>query len=389
MRDGSMNDRILTTHVGSLPRGELLTDLLIRDERGESIDRPALEQAIRAGMRDVIQAQVEAGIDIINDGEQSRPGFQTYVVERMEGFGGESRRPRPRDYLEFPIWASRAGRRFTQLARVSNAPKCIGEVRYTALDAAIAECEGVRNTVQEFTGRYVDRFMTAASPGIIATTMLNEHYETHERYVFALAREMKAEYEAIVHRGFILQIDAPDLAMERTMLYQDQTLPEFLSLAEIHIAALNEAILNIPFDRLRMHVCYGNWEGPHTHDVPLIDILPIITQARVGGLSVEFANPRHQHEYGALRQIKLPDQMVLIPGVVDSTTNYVEHPQVIKNRILEAVAAVGDRSRVIAGMDCGFGTFAGYEFVAPDVVWAKFRACAEGAAMASRHLWGR
>ena len=232
-----------------------------------------------------------------------------------------------------------------------------------------------------------DAFMTAASPGIIATTLMNAHYDSHEAYVFALARQMKKEYERIA-RDFVLQIDAPDLAMERTILFQDKSVPEFLAIAEMHVAAINEAVSGIPRDRIRVHCCWGNWEGPHVDDVPMAEVLPLLYGAKVGALSIEFANPRHQHEYAALRRAKLPPEFLLLPGVIDSTTNYVEHPEVIANRICEAVDAVGDRSRVIASSDCGFGTFAGDEMVAEDVVWAKLKSCCEGADIATKRLWG-
>jgi 5-methyltetrahydropteroyltriglutamate--homocysteine methyltransferase len=231
--------------------------------------------------------------------------------------------------------------------------------------------------------------MTAASPGIIATTMLNSHYDSHEAYVFALAREMRKEYQLIVDRDLVLQLDAPDLAMERTIMFQDKSTQEFLEIAEMHVAALNEALQGIPKDKVRLHCCWGNWEGPHANDVPLADVLPILVQANVGALSVEFANPRHQHELKLLKGYGFPTDKILIPGVIDSTSNYVEHPELVAERIFDAVAAIGDRSRVIAGVDCGFGTFTGYEFVAGSVVWAKLRALSEGAALASKRLWGR
>jgi 5-methyltetrahydropteroyltriglutamate--homocysteine methyltransferase len=229
-------------------------------------------------------------------------------------------------------------------------------------------------------------FMTAASPGIIATTLLNAHYDSHEAYVFALAREIAKEYQLIA-RDFILQIDAPDLALERTTLFQDKTVPEFIEIAEMHVAALNEALAGIPKERVRLHCCWGNWEGPHVHDVPLADVLPLISRANVGALSLEFANPRHQHELKSLGSGRFPADMILLPGVIDSTSNYVEHPELVADRICAAVAAVGDRSRVIAGVDCGFGTFTGYEYVAASVVWAKLRALSEGATLATRRLW--
>jgi 5-methyltetrahydropteroyltriglutamate--homocysteine methyltransferase len=229
--------------------------------------------------------------------------------------------------------------------------------------------------------------MTAASPGIVATTLLNAHYDSHEAYVFALAREMRKEYELIA-RDFLLQIDAPDLAMERGVLFQDKTNAEFVAIAEMHVAALNEALADVPPERVRLHCCWGNNEAPHTHDIPMREILPVLYSAKVGALSIEFANPRHQHEYAAFKQAKLPDRFVLLPGVIDSLTNFVEHPEVVANRLCEAVDAVGDRERVIAGTDCGFGTFASYEFIAEDIVWAKLAALADGAKLATKRLWG-
>ncbi|HKU99005.1 MAG TPA: cobalamin-independent methionine synthase II family protein [Vineibacter sp.] len=381
-------DRILTTHVGSLPRSASLTDLLIRQERNELIDEAQLVRETEAAVADVVHRQIGAGVDIINDGEQPRVGFQTYVPQRMKGFGGASSRPMPTDYAEFPGFAKAMAARFTRRSKVRDAPQAVADVRYEDLTAAEQECALFEGASAGHAGQYVERFMTAASPGIIATTMLNAHYDSHEKYVFALAREMKKEYELIVARGFILQLDAPDLAMERVVLFQDKPLAEFLAVVELHIAAINAALADIPRDRVRLHCCWGNWEGPHVHDVPVGEILPLLYQARVGGLSLEFANPRHQHEYAELKRQKLPAEMVLLPGVLDSTTNYVEHPEVVANRICEAVDAVGDRTRVIASTDCGFGTFAGYEFVAADVVWAKLQAAAEGARIASNRLWG-
>lgn len=379
--------RILTTHVGSLPRDAALSDLLIRQERGEAIDRAALDAAIARAVDAVVVGQIDAGIDVINDGEQPRVGFQTYVPQRMQGFAGESRRSRPADYLAFPEFARRAVTRFGARSKVANAPMAVAEVVYRDLGPAIAECDVFDRATASHQGRFVERFMTAASPGVVATTMQNAHYESHEAYVFALARELGKEYRLIVERGYVLQIDAPDLAMERTMMFQDKPLAEFLAAIEIHVAALNAALDGIAPERVRLHCCWGNWEGPHVHDVPLADILPVIAQAKVGALSLEFANPRHQHEYAALKHLGLPRNMLLLPGVIDSTTNYVEHPDVVANRICEAVAAVGDRERVVASCDCGFGTFTGYEFVAPDVVWAKLRALRQGAEIASRRLW--
>jgi 5-methyltetrahydropteroyltriglutamate--homocysteine methyltransferase len=230
--------------------------------------------------------------------------------------------------------------------------------------------------------------MTAASPGIIATTLLNAYYNSHESYVLALARQMKKEYEFIHSKGLILQLDCPDLAMERTFLFQHEPLLRFQKIVETHIEAINLATENIPAERIRLHVCWGNYDGPHNHDVPLEDILPTLYQAKVGALSLELANPCHQHEYRVLKKYPLPDSMLLLPGVIDSTINYIEHPEVVADRIMQVVEAVGDKSRVIASTDCGFGTFAGWEMVAESVVWAKMRALKEGAEIASSRLWG-
>ena len=382
-------DRILTTHVGSLPRSPVLTDLLIRQEACEAIDTTQLAAEAEAAVRHVVERQTEAGIDIGNDGEQPRVGFQTYVPQRMTGFGGESKRPFMRDFAEFPTFMELFRRRLTRYSKVRNAPQAVAEVRYEDLSAAREEIGLFERVMAGAPRQFAERFMTAASPGIIATTMLNAHYDSHEAYVRAVAREMRKEYEAIHAAGLLLQIDAPDLAMERNTLFQDRTEREFLDIAAMHIDALNGALENIPRDRVRLHCCWGNNDAPHIHDIALAAILPELYQAKVGALSIEFANPRHQHEYDALRQHKLPPDMLLLPGVLDTTTNIVEHPQVVARRLVEAVEVVGDRERVIASTDCGFGTFAGYEFVAEEVVWAKLTSAAEGAAIASQKLWGR
>ena len=383
------DERILTTHTGSLPRSALLSDLLVRQEAGEAIDLALLARETEANVMRVIERQAAAGVDIGNDGEQPRVGFQTYVVERMNGFGGASKRKRPSDTSKFPAYAEMLRKRFPHRAKVANAPQAIAEVSYKDLSGVRTECDLFNKCLERTHAHFVEPFMTAASPGIIATTMLNAHYDSFENYVFALAREMRKEYREIHARGLLLQLDAPDLAMERTVMFQDQPLADFLAMVEINVAALNEALDGIPADRVRLHCCWGNYDGPHLDDVPLTEILPMLYQARVGALSLEFANPRHQHEYKAMQAMPLPDRMVLIPGVLDSTTNIVEHPEVVADRICQAVDAVGDRSRVIAGSDCGFGTFAGYEYVAEDVVWAKLEAAAAGARIASLRLWGK
>ncbi len=381
-------DRILTTHVGSLPRDPKLSDLLIRQEAGEAVDQAEIDRLSDLAVRHVVKQQLASGVDIVNDGEQPRVGFQTYVPQRMKGFGGESKRPRSRDWTDFPGYAEFMARHMPRRSKVTNAPQAIADVVYEDLGPAKEEIKLFQSALKDLAKPPVETFMTAAAPGIIATTMLNAHYDTHEAYVFALARQMKKEYELIA-RDFILQIDSPDLALERTVLFQDKTNAEFVAIAEMHVAALNEALAGIPRDRVRLHCCWGNNEGPHTHDIPLAEVLPVLCEAKVGALSIEFANPRHQHEYAALKKAKLPSEFILLPGVIDTTTNFVEHPEVVANRICEAVDAVGDRSRVIASCDCGFGTFAGYELVAYDVVWAKLKACREGADIATRRLWGR
>lgn len=380
--------RILTTHVGSLLRSPLLADLLIRQEQGQAVDLAELERQTEAAVRHVIHKQLEAGIDIGNDGEQPRIGFQTYVPRRVRGFGGESKRPTPQDMREFPGFARLLQSRGMMRAKVFNAPRAVAELQYEDLSGVRKECELFRRVLAQTPEKFTECFMTAAAPGIIATTMLNAYYDSHERYVFAIAEQMRSEYEYIHAQGVVLQLDAPDLAMERTFLFQEQSLREFQRTIEIHIAALNSAIQHIPPDRVRLHVCWGNYDGPHTHDVPLEDILPVLYQAKVGALSLELANPRHQHEYRVFKKYPLPDSMLLIPGVIDSTVNYVEYPEVVADRLCQVVDMVGDRSRVIAGTDCGFGTFAGWEMVAEDVVWEKLRACSEGARIATRRLWG-
>jgi 5-methyltetrahydropteroyltriglutamate--homocysteine methyltransferase len=272
-------------------------------------------------------------------------------------------------------------------ARINDAPQAVAEVAYTDLGEATAECELFQRCVAGTTG-FTEPFMTAASPGVIATIMLDAFYGSHERYIRALAREMRREYELIVARGFVLQLDCPDLAMERARFFQDESLDGFLAAVALHIDAINEAIAAIPPDRVRLHLCWGNYDGPHTHDVPLEPLLPIIYRAKVGALSLPLASPRHQHELKAFRRHPLPNDMLFLPGVIDSTTNVVEHPEVVADRIAAAVAAVGDRTRVLASVDCGFGTFAGSTLVEESVVWAKLRALREGADLATRQLWG-
>jgi 5-methyltetrahydropteroyltriglutamate--homocysteine methyltransferase len=380
-------DRILTTHVGSLPRSEPLSDLLMQREAGESYDARVFDSEMDKAIRHVVDKQKAAGIDIGNDGEQQRVGFQTYVPQRMSGFAGVSKRRRGQEFEEFPELLAYLMRRFPNPTKgQQGAPEARAEIKY--LDLKPIESETAR--FKKIAGAaFSEMFMTAASPGIIATTMLNAYYDSHEAYLDAIAREMKNEYQAIHKAGLILQIDAPDLAMERTMMFRDLSDTDFANMCALHVAAINKGIAGIPRDRVRLHVCYGNWEGPHIHDIALEKILPALYTANVGALSIEFSNPRHSHEYSAFKRQPLPKDMILIPGVVETTSNFVEHPEVVARRIEEAVAAVGDRERVIASTDCGFGTFTKREWVIEPAVWLKLRSIRQGADIASARLWGK
>jgi len=380
--------RILTTHVGSLPRPPALRDLLVRQDRGEAVDGGALAREAEAAVRYVISKQLGAGVDVGNDGEQPRVGFSTYPARRMRGFGGASKRRMSRDMAEHPDYMARLARQRSGAARINDAPQAVAEVAYTDLGEATAECELFQRATPGEGKGFAEPFMTAASPGVIATIMLDAYYGSHELYIHALAREMRKEYELIVARGFVLQLDCPDLAMERVRFFQDEPLDRFLEAVALHIDAINEAVAAIPRDRVRLHVCWGNYDGPHTHDVALEPLLPIIYRARVGALSLPLASPRHQHELKAFRRHPLPDGMLFLPGVIDSTTNVVEHPEVVADRIIAAVEAVGDRTRVLASVDCGFGTFAGSQLVEESVVWTKLRALRDGADLATKRLWG-
>jgi 5-methyltetrahydropteroyltriglutamate--homocysteine methyltransferase len=381
-------DRILATHVGSLPRNDALSQLLIDREEGRLLDESKLSEEMDRAVRQIVAKQAEAGIDIGNDGEQQRVGFQTYVPRRMSGFGGESKRKVGKDFEAFPQLAEEFARRFPKRSRMNNAPEAQAEIHY--LDSSVIQQEIDRfKSAARDSGVFAETFMTAPSPGIVSTTMMNAYYDSQKSYLAALAREMRNEYLAIHNGGLLLQIDAPDLAMDRSMAYRDLSDQEFVKTAEMHVAALNQAIEGIPRDRVRLHCCWGNWNGPHYFDVALDLILPVLYQANVGALSIEFGNPRHQHEFEALRRNKLPSHMVLIPGVIESNSNIVEHPEVVARRLEEAVSVVGDRERVIASTDCGFGTFTNREYVIEPAVWLKLKALRQGADIASARLWGR
>jgi 5-methyltetrahydropteroyltriglutamate--homocysteine methyltransferase len=381
------DERILTTHVGSIPRNAALRDLLVKQDRGEAVDARELERQMDAAVRMVVNRQREVGIDVGNDGEQPRVGFSTYVARRMRGFGGESKRPLSRDLIEFPDYAELLAFRRRAAARITKPPQAEAEISYDDLGEAAHECDLFAAATAAAPTPFVEGFMTAVSPGTVATILLNAHYDSHERYVMALAREMRKEYELIHARGFVLQLDCPDLAMESARFFQHQTVAQFVKTVELHIEAINQAIVNIPADRVRLHLCWGNYDGPHVHDVALEAILPAVLQARVGALSLPLANPRHQHEYKVIKRMGLPAAPV--PARRDRHHDQLRRaPEVVADRIAQAVDAIGDRTRVLASTDCGFGTFAGSEMCAESVVWAKLRALAEGAALASRRLAG-
>src|ERR1700746_3509539 len=324
-------DRILTTHVGSLPRSESLSDLLIRREAGDRYDAAQFEAEMEKAVRHVANKQKAAGIDIGNDGEQQRVGFQTYVPARMAGFAGESKRRRGREFEEFPDLVRYLTHRFPHVSKQQNAPEARAELHYHDTSAIAAELARIKRIAAQ--GRpFAETFMPVPAPGITAPTMLNAYYPSQQDYLAAIAREMKNEYRAVADAGIILQIDAPDLAMDRTMFYRDQSDAEFAKTCELHVAMINRGIEGIARERVRLHVCYGNWEGPHIHDIALQKILPERYQAKVGALSIEFSNPRHAHEYAAFKRAPFPKEMILVPGVVETTSNFVEHPEVVGGR---------------------------------------------------------
>lgn len=382
---GRSKNRIEVTHTGSIPRPPKLTDLLMRQERGEPVDEGEFWREVQDATRYVVRQQKAAGITCGNDGEQPRVGFQTYMPLRMEGFGGTSVRNLPTDFTNYPKLAEIAGIQMGE-AKIMDAPQALADVKYNDMGPIEKECRSFREAL-DAEGEFGENFMNAPSPGIIATTMLNAHYDSQEAYVTAVADEIAKEYRYVVGQGYTLQIDAPDLAMEHTFMYRDQPLSVFLGMVEVYIEAINRAIGDLPRDKVRLHICWGNWNGPHVDDVPLKEVLPILLNANVCALNIPFGNPQHQHEIPVIKQIPLPDHMDLIVGAIDTTTNYCEHPQVVANRLGEAIEAVGDKTRVVAGADCGFSTFAGYKFVAEDVVWTKMKALAEGAKLATEKYW--
>jgi len=381
--------RILTTHAGSLPRPPELLDLYVRRAGGEDISPDELEQRVQAALRWVIPRQVSAGVDIGNNGEAPREGFFLYAQRRMSGFEGSWARPFGRDATQYPTFMSLRASQLSNRDAVTNfgPPEAVGDVQYLDPDAADKEAIDFRAVMKETGSEFTEGFLTAPSPGIIATAMRNRHYDTEEAYVNALADALRFEYEAIVGQGFVLQLDCPDLAMERHMLFADKPLSEFVAFVEIVIAAINRALTNVPRDRVRLHVCWGNYEGPHDRDVPLDDIRSALAAADVGAFVFPLGNPRHAHEYHSFEHTPLADDQLLIAGVIDTTSNLVEHPEVVAERLERIARAVGDPSRVIAGTDCGFDTSAGMGAVAEEVVWAKLTSLAEGARLASERLF--
>ena len=381
-----MTDRIRTTHVGSLPRSTAVTDLIFAAERGDPVDAAEFDTVVGAAVADAVARQVAAGIDLVSDGEMSKISYATYIKDRITGFDGDSPRTPPADLEEFPGFLQRqASAGGTPTYR---RPCCVGPVAPRTL-------QPLDDDLQRFDaalgaqGRPAS-FMNAASPGVIALFQPDRYYGKQDAYLEALAEAMRPEYEAIVAAGHILQLDSPDLGLGRHMMYKDRSDAEYLLCAAAHIEALNHALRNVPADRVRMHVCWGNYEGPHHRDVEMATILPVLMTAKPVGLLFETANPRHQHDFEAFLEhaALIPEDKILIPGVIDSTTNFVEHPRAVANRILQFVHIVGS-ARVIAGTDCGFSTFAGFGAVDPDIVWAKLRTLAEGAAIASERLTHR
>jgi 5-methyltetrahydropteroyltriglutamate--homocysteine methyltransferase len=386
-------DRILTTHTGSLPRPPGLTKLYARRSRGEAIDAAELEQAGHAALQEIVPKQIDAGIDIGNNGEQQREGFFLHVRHRMTGFGGAWKRWPRADVENYPIFKQSMETQNAGKDMVSNfaPPKVIGEVRYIGAAEAVRECtdfrEVLNNRARSGLPGFAEAFLTAPSPGIVVAAIRNEHYDTEDAYLTAVGRALQVEYEAIASQGFLLQLDCPDLALEHHVSFQDRPLGDFLGFVERVVATINEALRNIPREKVRMHVCWGNYEGPHDRDVSLEAILPLIARMNVGALVLPFANPRHAHEVRCLEGKAIADDQIVVAGVIDSTTNFVEHPEVVAERIERVAKTLGDPTRVMAGTDCGFDTSAGAGRVANDVVWAKLAALSAGASLASERLF--
>jgi 5-methyltetrahydropteroyltriglutamate--homocysteine methyltransferase len=377
-------DRILTTHVGSLPRSAAVTDAVFGREQGAAESPGAFADTISAAVRDVVARQIAAGVDVVSDGEMSKISYATYIKDRLTGFDGDSKRDPPADLEDYPGYLKKlASSGGTPTYR---RPRCVGPIAVKSLEPLQDDLRWFRAALD---GRPVaEAFMNAASPGVIALFQPNDHYPSHEAYLEALGEAMRHEYEAIVAAGFVLQIDSPDLGLGGHTLFKGRPREEYVRLANLHVEVLNHALRNCPADRIRMHICWGNYEGPHHHDVPMDVVLPIALRAKPQGLLFEAANPRHAHEWTVFRDTKLPDDKILIPGMLDSVSNFIEHPLLVAERI-ERFAGIVGRERVIAGTDCGFSTFAGFGVVDPEIVYAKLGALADGARIASQRLWKR
>jgi 5-methyltetrahydropteroyltriglutamate--homocysteine methyltransferase len=377
----SSTDRILTTHVGSLPRSEAVTDVVFSHEKGKEV--AGADVIIRDAVNDVVRQQVASGVDLVSDGEMSKISYATYIKDRISGFDGDSKRDPPSDLEAFPSFLERQAK--SGGTPTHSRPCCIGEIEVKDMGPVRTDIDNLLAAIEA--NRPAGAFMNAASPGVIALFQPNRHYPSHETYLEALSEAMSHEYKAIVESGLILQIDSPDLGLGRHMMFKNKPDEEYRKLASLHVDALNHALSGLPRDRLRLHVCWGNYEGPHHHDAPMEVVLPIALRANVSGLLFESSNPRHAHEWTVFADADLPDDLVLIPGVIDSTTNFIEHPKLVAERIGRFADIVG-RERVIAGTDCGFSTFAGFGVVDPDIVYAKLKSLADGAAIASDKLWG-
>ncbi len=375
-------DRILTTHVGSLPRSQEVSSILFARDNGTLEETAETDKVIAGAVKEVVRRQVDAGIDVVSDGEQNKISYATYIKDRLTGFEGDTPREPGQDLLDFPNLLKKLAN-MGATAKYKR-PRCVSEIKVKDMEPVRADISHMRAAIDASSP--VEGFMNAASPGVIALFQPNDYYKTQDEYLEAVAEGMRAEYEEIVGSGILLQIDAPDLGMGRHTMYKDRSEADYLSLAARHVEVINHALRNVPADRVRLHMCWGNYEGPHHHDIPLENLLPVVLKANVQGLLFEAANARHEHEWAVFKNIKVPDDKVLIPGVISSTSNYIEHPKLVAER-LERFANLVGRERVMAGSDCGFGTFAGFGPVDPDIVYLKLASMAEGARIASDRLW--
>jgi 5-methyltetrahydropteroyltriglutamate--homocysteine methyltransferase len=377
-------DRFLTTHTGSLPRPDDLIRMMYARQEGVPVDAVALERRVAAAVAEVVQKQAAAGIDLINDGEMSKPSYATYITDRLSGFGGTGNTFVYQDLADFPNLAKKV---FGDPGRSRRkTPACNAAIAVRDKQAAQTDAAHLKAALASVNAS--EGFLTAASPGVISLFFRNEYYPTEEAYLYAIAEAMRPEYETIAAAGIILQIDCPDLGMGRHIQHADLSLAEWRKKAQLHVEVLDHAVANIPPERLRMHLCWGNYEGPHHCDVPLADVIDIVFRARPSAVALEASNPRHAHEWKLFETLKLPEGKILIPGVIESKSNFIEHPELVAQRIGRYAKLVG-RENVIAGSDCGFGTWVGQAAVDPDVVWAKMAAMAEGARIASREFWKR